>query len=311
MTKSKTVEIEKVHVIRSILVKALQNIGKSFPEIDALPLYYKELIKLTLDYVQLKKSLGSMRWAYLRIEEFSNKTTVKMKKAATITFINNARREYYGRVSSIMRQINEYLIYLEEARRMMKSYPDIKEDFITVALCGLPNVGKSTLLKSLTSANPEIKSYPFTTKTLNMGYFRTQTRAYQIIDTPGALDRPLEKSNEIEKQAYLALNLITDMVIFVFDPSETSGYTLEEQYNVFSKILEFPVIKQKGLKILLVLNKSDLKAERKKELLDKLEKKKKEKKALWNIFEISAANQQCIDKVKEEILLMKPQRSLE
>ncbi|MCD6542320.1 MAG: 50S ribosome-binding GTPase, partial [Thermoplasmata archaeon] len=77
---------------------------------------------------------------------------------------------------------------------------------------------------------------------------------YQIIDTPGLLDRPLEKRNKIELQAIAALKHLADLIIFILDPTETCGYGLKEQMNLLKSIKkEFS-----GIPIIVVENKSDL-----------------------------------------------------
>jgi nucleolar GTP-binding protein len=84
-------------------------------------------------------------------------------------------------------------------------------------------VGKSSLLRCLSSAKPEIAQYPFTTKEIHVGHIeKTEkyiTKRFQIIDTPGLLDRPLSKRNEIEKQAIAALTHLADLIVFVLDVS--------------------------------------------------------------------------------------------
>jgi nucleolar GTP-binding protein len=106
----------------------------------------------------------------------------------------------------------------------------------TIAIAGLPNVGKSSLLEKLCGSRPEIKSYPFTTKSLMMGYIEYGHKKVQLIDTPGLLDRPMSKRNKIEKQSIAAIQYIVDLVIYVFDTSETCGYTIEQQLKMYGEL---------------------------------------------------------------------------
>ena len=57
-----------------------------------------------------------------------------------------------------------------------------------VGLVGLPNAGKSTLLKQITLAQPKIASYPFTTLSPNLGSFKDQYLKYTIADLPGIIE---------------------------------------------------------------------------------------------------------------------------
>ena len=81
------------------------------------------------------------------------------------------------------------------------------------------------------------------------------TKRFQLIDTPGLLDRPFSKRNDIEKQALSALSNLADIIIFVIDASETCGYSLEDQLHLLSQVKKT----FSDSSLIIVENKADLK----------------------------------------------------
>jgi nucleolar GTP-binding protein len=278
LERTDDLDLQKVALVSKELSSRLSRIQEGFPSIDRLPLFYHELVRLTIDYQDLKKSLASLPWAADKVKEFG-KTAVRSMRTQRNSRINERlRRGYYGRVSSIVKQVSKNLEFLEQCRRVMRSFPDIK-DTKTVAIAGYPNVGKSSILARLTGAKPEIKDYPFTTKRLNLGY----ARGMQFIDTPGTFDREKAEMNDIELQSYLTLEHCADLILFVMD--DTQDMTVQE--GLLRRMKRF------GKPVVVIHSKSDAIERREKdvryvsshtgenieELLDLLEKHESDRKA--------------------------------
>ncbi|MFT4313038.1 MAG: GTPase [Candidatus Woesearchaeota archaeon] len=206
----------KVRMMEQVLTKSLHSILEKFPKLDELTPFYQDLIKLTLDYPYLKRSFGAIVWGLKKISEFSEITNRKLYASKTPQDALLHHKRYMGRCASICKQLREHLVYLEDARRVMRSFPHIKSGLFTACLVGFPNVGKSTLLNNITGSSAKTANYAFTTKSLNLGYSEFRHQKWQFIDTPGSLNR-VEKMNDIEKQAYLAIKHVSNICVFVFD----------------------------------------------------------------------------------------------
>jgi len=271
-------EMLKIDVIKDQMIERLDKITQSFPSFDHLPEFYIKLIRLTLNYKDLKQSLGAVSWLVGKVKFFQKKYAGMIARGSDYQMIIRYSKEFYGRVSSVAKQIDQNLLYLEACRRIMKTYPDIKEMF-TVCIYGYPNIGKSTLLNKLTGSKAKTAAYSFTTKTINCDFLKFEENGekiqVQVLDVPGTLARK-DKMNFIEMQADLVLQDLANVAIFIFDLTET--YPFSEQKKLYEKV-------KKSKQTLVYLSKTDI--------LDE---------AVIEEFEEENIKHHSIDEIKKEIL---------
>jgi len=136
-----------------------------------------------------------------------------------------------------------------------------KEGAGQIVLIGMPNSGKSTILKELTKAETEVASYPYTTRKATPGMMDYENIQIQLIDIPPFTDEFAETwLNNIIRNCD-ALALIIDLSL---DPVKDYNLSLEKLEHFKVKPLgmkEFQVEEEfirKERKLLLVGNKIDL-----------------------------------------------------
>jgi len=232
----------------NILTDNLANIVRRFPSFEQLPRFYYELTDILVGVEKLKMSLASADWASRKIHEISRSYVGKIRNSDLPEPI---RKEAFGRLASIIKSINKDLLFLNEARNILRKLPDVQDE-PTIVIAGYPNVGKSSFVSKITGASPEIAPYPFTTKGVTIGHFMQDGVRYQVMDTPGLLDRPMSERNDIEKQAITAIHYLDAVVMFMIDPSESCGYEIEAQKHLLAEIRE-----NFKLPLLVVSNKAD------------------------------------------------------
>lgn len=249
--------IAKTSSFVSSITSTLEQYVKTFPSLEKLPPIYAELLDIKFDTDEIKKALGAVNWAHKTCSTIYAKQKRSLKKTGKIDFLKQKQKEIYGRLSSVVKQINKSLLLLQEVQKIMRKFPGF-EDLPTIVIAGYPNVGKSSLLKLISSAKPRIAEYPFTTQEIHVGHITKKQKymkeRFQLIDTPGLLDRDFSQRNEIEKQAIAALNHLADIIVFILDPSETCGYKLEEQKNLLQQVKKI----FSKTKLVIVENKSDI-----------------------------------------------------
>merc|ERR1740120_581347 len=178
-----------------------------------------------------------------------------MKFADSLYKCKMLKRAALGRMCTAVKKLTGSLSYLEEVRQHLGRLPSINPATRTLILTGYPNVGKSSFMNIVTNASVDVQPYAFTTKSLFIGHLDYNYVRWQVIDTPGILDHPLEDRNTIEMTAITALAHLPAAVLFFVDVSEMCGYPIPIQVALFHSIK--PLFRNRPL--LVILNKTDLK----------------------------------------------------
>ncbi|MDD3986062.1 MAG: NOG1 family protein [Methanobacterium sp.] len=233
--KSKKTEEARIKTACQVTEETFNNILEKIPKISTLNMFYQDYIDVVVGVDQFKKSLGALKWAVDLISKFENQYVFKIRRLSPEDAAK-VRKEAFGRLSSVIYRIEDELHFLDFAKQKLRNMPTINFKATTAVIAGFPNVGKSTLLRSLTTAEPKVADYPFTTTGIQIGHLEHKWSHFQFIDTPGLLDRPIQDMNEIELNAMVALEHLADIIFYIFDASETSGYPLESQLNLYNEI---------------------------------------------------------------------------
>ena len=229
----------------------LVSIIQSFPEVEQLPPFYRDLCDILFGMDNLRQALGMVGWAAKNVRDVGGEISRGMRRADPLT----ERKRAVARIASIVHRADDALRYLNDVRNVLRKLPVISTDEFTIVVAGYPNVGKSSFIRLDSSATPEIASDPCTTKGVIVGPRNAERRKRsQFIDTPGLLDRTDDERNAIEKQALNALVYVADLVLFVIDASEHCGYSVEAQEKLREEIAGIVTVP-----MLTVVNKADIK----------------------------------------------------
>jgi len=246
--------MRKVKFTQSNFSEKLSMILTEFPKLEDIHPFYADLMNVLYDKDHYKLALGQINTARHLIDSVSKDYVRLLKFGDSLYRCKQLKRAALGRMATIMKRQNQSLQYLEQVRQHLSRLPTIDPNTRTLLITGFPNVGKSSFINKITRADVEVQPYAFTTKSLYVGHTDYKYLRWQVVDTPGILDHPLEDRNTIEMQAITALAHLRSAVLYFLDPSEQCGHTLEQQKSLFDSIR--PLFNNKPL--VVVANKMDV-----------------------------------------------------
>lgn len=169
-----------------------------------------------------------------------------------------------------------------------------------VGMLGLPNAGKSTFIRSVSSAKPKVANYPFTTLTPSLGVVRVNNKqSFVITDVPGLIKNAAEGAGlgirflKHLERCVMLLHLIDISPIDGSDPANNIKIINAELKKYSKQLAEKPQW--------LVFNKIDLltteeKCRRIKNIIKKLGLQEKH-------YQISAVNKLGIKSLCRDIMI--------
>lgn len=246
--------MRKVKYTQQTLQEKLQKILTDFPMLDQIHPFYADLMNVLYDRDHYKLALGQLNVANTLIRNVAKDYVKLLKFGDSLYRCKQLKRAALGRMMKILSKNASSFSYLEEVRLHIARLPSIDPNTRTILVCGFPNVGKSSFMKKVTRAQVDVQDYAFTTKSLFLGHLDYKQQRWQVIDMPGILDKPLEERNTIEMQSITALAHLRAAILYFIDISETCGYSIEQQCDLFKSLKPLFVNKP----AMVIMTKTDL-----------------------------------------------------
>jgi nucleolar GTP-binding protein len=182
----------------------------------------------------------------------------RAKNAETAKEATEVTKEGTDRLLDLYRELAfEPVAAMVDLQRSLRSAPAVQLDTPAVVLVGAPNVGKSSIVRYISSATPEVNNYPFTTRGMTLGHVEVfwgdegriaravvpsekrrakdvspevmmgkyaYSQLCQVMDSPGVLLRQEGvQRNEMEELTLAAMKHLPTAVMYVMDLSGQAG----------------------------------------------------------------------------------------
>ncbi|MGC9051443.1 NOG1 family protein [Pyrobaculum sp.] len=234
--KQKRLEIKRIVASGKALASTLRKMALGMPFLDRLHPFYRDLVDVVFGAQLYKHAVAKVGNAHLAVRAIAKEAITAVRTAPDKRTLLRARQMYKARIIDLLNDLGPELEKLRDVATFLRRLPSIDPNLFTIVVAGAPNVGKSSFVRCVSTARPEVAEYPFTTKQIHLGHIHLKGDKIQVIDTPGLLDRPLSQRNKIERQAVLALRHLAGVIIFIADPTPHSGYSLEMQASLWREI---------------------------------------------------------------------------
>ncbi|XP_020581556.1 nucleolar GTP-binding protein 1 isoform X2 [Phalaenopsis equestris] len=209
---------------------------ESFPKKWSLHPYERSLIQLTFGD-------GSYEEVLKRVDDLRKKLLSVGKQHASFCAQSLSKREAEERLKEGLKKLEE-VFELEKiavdnllnVAKTLRAMPVVDLQTPTLCLVGAPNVGKSSLVRILSTGKPEVCNYPFTTRGILMGHIALNYENYQVTDTPGLLRRHDDDRNNLELLTLAVLEHLPTAILYVHDLTGECGISSADQFIIYKDI---------------------------------------------------------------------------
>eukprot|EP00468_Gymnochlora_sp_CCMP2014_P014176 CAMPEP_0167768540 /NCGR_PEP_ID=MMETSP0110_2-20121227/16729_1 /TAXON_ID=629695 /ORGANISM="Gymnochlora sp., Strain CCMP2014" /LENGTH=391 /DNA_ID=CAMNT_0007657235 /DNA_START=27 /DNA_END=1202 /DNA_ORIENTATION=- len=252
--REKSRAMKQIQMLHSGLIGPLKRYMEGFPRLSRVHEFEHAMIILTIGderYQSVLREVGELR---KRMNEICKTYANRIKNSRKKQEVLDVMAEAFETVERVFTKHQSAIEKLKYNAIQLRKLPQVDLTEATIALVGAPNVGKSSLVRLLSSGEPEVNAYPFTTREIKMGHFYAEGRRHQLTDTPGLLLRAPDMRNNMENLTMATLSYLPTAVLFVFDLTGRCGTNVSEQLEIREELLlDFP-----GKKWIDVFTKADL-----------------------------------------------------
>ena len=175
------------------------------------------------------------------------------EKGSTYTVIEGARSGR-GNFDLISKRNPNPQICEQGQKRQKLNMKLVYSIYSDLAIIGLPNAGKSTLISQLTNSKAKIGDYEFTTITPNLGILNNSEIKLKICDLPGLIKGASVGIGMGKKVLKHLRN--TKIIVYLLDPLN-ERYSLDEQISLLNHEIEEFDESLRKIPVIKVVNKSD------------------------------------------------------
>ncbi|CAM6105566.1 unnamed protein product [Calypogeia fissa] len=207
-----------------------------FPRRQELHAYESALLELTLGEGKYEEVLERVDYLRKKVLDTGKNWASLCAKSTTKQEAEERLKEGFTKLEEVFNRYGQAVDDLKEHAKILRAMPVISLRTPTLCLVGAPNVGKSSLVRILSSGKPEICNYEFTTRGISIGHFEVDSRRFQVTDTPGLLERPDEERNNMEQLTLAALSHLPTSILYVHDLTGECGSSAAKQFQIYKVI---------------------------------------------------------------------------